>query len=204
MTQLIRFFFVLSFVITSCSEDDVVFNLLPEDDFPEGDYHLYSLALNYLSENKYISDSEFIIQQPTSKYSYSNGEYDRVDHHLCNWYFKLNESFYYGYNLLQSEVLNFGNKFSLILEYSLLTQEEYDFYFDSLSVGFIYDTWKDFKENRGDGFFHLNRIHYNENRNYAIFEISYACGPLCGYGFIVDADKIEGDWEICVMYTWIS
>ena len=66
------------------------------------------------------------------------------------------------------------------------------------------DGWEIFRENNGEGNFNLNRILYNDDDDYAIFEVNYGCGWLCGHGFIVDADKIDGVWEVCVRETWIA
>ena len=189
--------------LNSCISDQS-FELLPEDDISEEDYILYSLALNQIHQDGYIPPSDIVILQSSAMYSYSGGEYERTKHRLCNWYNRFDQEFFSDYLPLQSDIISFGAKFTTDQVNYLISQEEFDHIFDFDQGIDLHEYWKIFKEIYGDGFFNFNRILYSRTEDYALFEISYVCGGLCGYGFIVDADKIDGIWNVCVNQTWIS
>ena len=123
MSYILKAVLILCFslFLSSCVKDDD-FELLPEDDISEQDYLLYSLALDQIGQFRYIPNDLFVIQQSTNMYTYSRGEYDRVNHRLCNWYQKFNEDFFENYSPLQKEAINLGNRFKIASDYYLISR----------------------------------------------------------------------------------
>ena len=51
----------------------------------------------------------------------------------------------------------------------------------------------------------FSRVVFNEDRTKACYYYKEYCGPLCGYGYLVFAERTAGSWKLKAKHQlWIS
>jgi len=197
---------ICMFLFFACSkneEEEIQFTLKTADVIDDVDYQIYSTVL---TETQTIS-KQLIVFQTSSKgmsISEETGS-DGYAKFLKSEIPDLDLTVFIDYNRINSNAVNFDNKFTVNSKtVKLVGEEELNFIF---SVPDINSGWEKFytKYPESNGYTRFSRIGYNTDKTWAVLEIGNFYASLGAEGTIVILKKENTAWKIVkIRPTWIS
>jgi|SRR5215831_2472940 len=157
----------------------------PQIDFEAERYAVYSVLLKEMGEDP--DPKSLSIEDQTSKDFYSKEEWDQIKVDPA-WQPALND-----YQAKNSKPVEIEDKFSLPAKVMLLPHAEVNRFFEE-GGGW----WEAFyrKYPKATGFITLSNVGFNPEMNYALVDVGFHCGGLCGNGSLVLLVKKDGKWVI--------
>jgi hypothetical protein len=203
----IIFLFIL-FLLNSCQEiaDKKEFNT-PTIQASREDYKIINATLVHLLLNRTINDStefeyqNFILKDEKIK--------NKIKLYFTNELVAITDTTVFQFPLIKNRQFKSTLK-KMNQTLNSIYSKHFKISADSITNGGIWNLKLIDKSQKISGDYGTikvtySRIIYNDNQTKAVFYFQNNCVGLCGYGNIVDVEKINGIWRITNIYNdWIS
>ena len=168
--------------------------VLPPVDVEAERYAIYSLFLREMFADKPVK--LLVVESQTRPDTYMKEEWDRMEVEP-RW-----QSVVDNYKAKNAQPAAVDNKFKVTLPVTLVSAQEVDQFFRE-GGGWWQAFYK--KYPKSPGLVTFSNVGFNSEMTYALVDVGYSCGGLCGRGGLVLLVKKDGNWtREKDLIAWVS